>query len=342
MSVPPRLQEQLLIDLGGELSAARLLTNTVGRGQFAAAWSAAHPAGAATCWFLDVFQRDQAAAAHPAAKVAWECTADPPDERVDLAAYLCSKSGDGELVRESLQSFHERLTIGGRFVAAIDHPRDQWLHEELQKLFDKVTRRPTDEGVVYLATKKAELKKRKNYACEFDLRDQERTLKLRTRPSVFSHRRLDGGARALLTAMDIEPRMKILDFGCGCGAVGLAAALRAEEIEVLAVDSNPRAIEAAAWAAAANGAASLTTQLAANGDSLPAAAFDAVLANPPYYSHDKIAEIFVQAALHALVPGGKLWLVTKKLDYYEQTLPELFRTVAAAQVGSYLVLCAIK
>lgn len=339
----PRPQELLLIDTIGELPGERLLCNSAGRGQFAAAWTAANPNGQATCWFLDRFQCDQAALANPAAtNVSWLCAADPPEDRVSLAALVCSARGDGELTRESLQLFHERLELGGRFVAAIDNPRDQWLHEELQKLFAKVTRRPSETGVVYLATKHAELKKRKNYACEFEIRDQERPLKLRTRPSVFSHRRLDGGARALLTAMDIQPQMKVVDFGCGCGAVGLAAARRGAEIEVVGVDSNPRAVEAFQWGALANEIPRATANCAADGSVLKANSFDVVLANPPYYSNHAITKIFVEAARHALVPGGNMWLVTKRLEWYEQALPEWFRTVTAAQVGSYLVLCAVQ
>jgi spermidine dehydrogenase len=50
------------------------------------------------------------------------CEADPPAEEFDLVAWAFSKQGDGELVREMLQTGHERLVIGGRMVAAIDNP----------------------------------------------------------------------------------------------------------------------------------------------------------------------------------------------------------------------------
>ena len=68
-------------------------------------------------------------------------------------AWTFSRQGDGELTREMLQIAHERLVIGGRFLAAIDNPRDQWLHNLLRHMFPKVTRRPGDDGAVYLATK---------------------------------------------------------------------------------------------------------------------------------------------------------------------------------------------
>jgi hypothetical protein len=34
--------------------------------------------------------------------------------------------------------FMQGLAIGGQFVAAIDNPRDKWLHELLRNLFPKV------------------------------------------------------------------------------------------------------------------------------------------------------------------------------------------------------------
>ena len=141
-------------------------------------------------------------------------------------------------MRETLQMGHERLAQGGRLVASIDYARDQWLHEQLRRMFAKVTRRQSDSGVVYLATKTDPLRKLKNYAAEFAFRDGERLIQLRTRPGVFSHRELDGGARALIKTMRIEAGMRVLDLGCGSGAVGIAAAVREPGATVDAIDSS--------------------------------------------------------------------------------------------------------
>jgi len=341
----PRLrpQERLLSEVVGELPARRLLCNTAGRGQFARAYAAAYPEAAATCWFLDVYQRDQSQAADVAPQnLTFSCTADPPDDPVDVVAWAFGERGEAELTREMLQLGHERLEMGGRMVASTDKEEDQWLHGELKKLFPKVTRRPFDDGVLYLATKTAPLAKRKQYDCEFAFRDQGRLIYAYSRPSVFSHRRIDGGARTLINTMTIAPGMRILDLGCGSGAVGLAALCRADNVRVLAVDSNPRALECALRGAAKNGLTGLDTALDATGDAVPEAEFDLVLANPPYFSHYRIAELFLRTAQRALKPGGQVHVVTKTPAWFGEQMPQWFADVAGEFVKDYAVVTGRK
>jgi len=363
-----RPQEQLLIDAAAELPAGRLLCNTSGRGQFARAYAEAHPSGHATCWFLDLYQRDQAeresrglrteglgteretefSYVRPSAlspqrfAVTYVCTADPPGENYDVVAWSCSERGDGELTRDLLQAGHQRLRIDGRFVASIDNPSDQWLHEELQKLFPKVTRRPLETGVLYLATKTARLPKVKSFDAEFAFRDQGRLIFACSRPGVFSHRHIDPGARALINTMCIERRQRVLDLGCGAGVVGLAALCRADDVRVLAVDSNPRALQCAERGAKRNELAGLETSLDATGESVPPNAFDVVCANPPYYSHYKIAELFLQIAHRSLKLRGTVYVVTKTPDWFAEHMPAYFSHVEPQPVKSYWVVTGHK
>ncbi len=125
-------------------------------------------------------------------------------------AWAFTKQGNGELVRDMLQLGHERLVVGGTLAAAIDNSTDRWLHELLQNMFGKVQRQASGGGVLYTAKKTAPLKKLKQYAAELAFRDGERLIHLRTRPGVFNHRELDGGARALVKSMNVLPGMKIL------------------------------------------------------------------------------------------------------------------------------------
>ena len=339
-----RPQEQRLIDLAGELPAGRVLCNSVGRGQLAVAL-AGQADRDVTCWLLDLYQlrESERAIGRLPPNLRFACEADPPAEEFAAAALSLSRKGDSELTRELLQRAHERLPIGGLLAAAIDHAADQWLHEQLRKLFSKVTRRPLSDAVAYLATKSAPLKKHKDYACELAFRDGERLIQVRTRPGVFSHREVDGGARALVKSMQIEPDMRVLDLGCGSGAVGIAAALRAESVRVHATDSNPRAIEAVRWAAERNGVASqITAALDCDGSSVRAATFDLALANPPYYSSFRIAGLFVAIAHRALIPGGRLLVVTKTPTWYEAELPKQFGPIDTRTVGQYQVVSAVK
>ncbi|OYW13028.1 MAG: hypothetical protein B7Z55_17545 [Planctomycetales bacterium 12-60-4] len=222
-------------------------------------------------------------------------------------------------------------------IAATDKPEDQWLHAEFKKLFPKVTRRPYDNGVVYLATKTGPPPKRKQFDCEFAFRDGERLIYAYSRPSVFSHRRIDPGARRLISAMEILPGQKVLDLGCGSGTVGLAALARAEGVEVFAVDCNPRALQCAERGAEKNALTGLTTSLDALGSTVAAEAFDLVLANPPYFSNFRIAELFLAIAQRALRPKGQVLVVTKTPIWFEENMPAYFPRMTLAPVKDYVI-----
>ncbi len=341
-AVPARPQEELLLELIPSVAGKRVLCNTVGRAQFA--FAAAAEAQHVSCHFLDLYHRQQCriVAGEVATNFNLVCEADFSAGPFDLAALSFSMQGDGELVRDLIQQAHERLEIGGRMAVATDNPEDSFLHDELRKLFAKVTRRPGSAGVLYLATKTEPLRKLKNFACEFPFRDGKRLIQLRTRPGVFSHRRLDGGARALINEMQIEPGMKVLDLGCGSGAVAVAAALRADNVTVHAVDSNPRAIEATAWAASKNEVKNLTNILDCDGSHLADDSYNLVLANAPYFSNFRIAEHFARTASRTLVPGGLALFVTKTPGWYTERLPQWFSHVEPRPGKNYTIVAATK
>lgn len=336
---PPRPQEQLLIERIPSLEPRTVLCTTAGRGQFARELAATKSQANVVCLFLDLYQLQQSEREDvaPLPNLQRLCQADFPEAEVDLVVIFCSTNGIAELSRDLLQQGHDRLEMKGRLIAAIDNPDDQWLHEELRKLFPKVTREPSDDGVVYSAVKQAPLAKHKNFDVEFAFRDQGRLVFLHSRPGVFSHRRLDTGARALIIAMEIHPKMRVLDLGCGSGAVAIAAALRQPDADVWAVDSNPRAVQCAELSAVRNGVTNLTTRLDANESGIPAGHFDLILANPPYYSQYRLAELFLRTTVRCLNDRGELLIVTKSPAWFRENLPEWFHDVGEKPQKEYFV-----
>lgn len=337
-----------MIDALPELPGPRILCMTLGRGQFAIA-AARQPGSAVTLHEFDVFLADRArqfadeelgegrgvlqweASLAPVpgdqeGAVRIQCAADFATEEFDVAAIPVDPRGDGELTRELLQTAFLRLPIGGRFCAATSNNEDQWLHDELRKLYPKVTRKPERAGVLYLATKEGPLKKEKHFEDEFAFRDRERLIKAVSRPGVFNHRRLDGGARALINMMQIGEGFRVLDLGCGSGTVALAAAFAAPNVSVVAMDSNARAIECTQRGAAMNGLENVSTILNAEGDTGEPGTFDLALGNPPYYSDYRIAGIFLEAARKALKPGGTVLIVSKAAEWYVENMPVIFPT----------------
>jgi 16S rRNA G1207 methylase RsmC len=344
--LPPRPAEQILIDALGDVPGGQILCTSWGRGQFAVAAATAQASSNVRCCFLDLYALEQARRQHPnpPANLSLECAADFPEGPFDAFALPVSAAGEAELVRDCLQSGHQRLREGGTFFASTDNRSDVWLHGELRKMFAKVTRREKRQGTLFKAIKTEPLKKLKNFECQLAFRDGERLIHAVSRPGVFSHRRVDDGARALVRAATVGAGQHVLELGCGSGVVSLAAALRAPDVRVLAIDSNPRAVECTTRGAQLNGITNLEARLStaesSAGDEIPAGGFDLVVANPPYYSNFRIAEVFAGCAARALKPTGTALFVAKRTDWYTERLPQWFSEVALEPLGNYVIVRA--
>ncbi len=338
-----RPAEQLALELALELSKSRfprqLLATTLGRGQAAWKLSEQYPEVSADLWFLDDYQCQLAQQSYsaPAKNVRWLCQSDVPQTVYDMALVPCSIQGEAELTRDQMQSAFMQLEMGGVLIAAVDNPRDVWLREQFDA-FGEITQVLRNEsGIAYACVKRSELKKRKSFDCRFAFRDQGRLIHVLSRPSVFSHRRLDAGARQLLNATAVKPGMRVLDIGCGAGVVGIALALRAEGISLHAVDSNPRAVQCVLQAAEWNGVTRISTQVASDGVYGEPASFDLAVANPPYYAGNRIAACFVNAADRALKQGGELVLVTKKPGWYQSEIPGTWSRIEIEPMKDYWI-----
>ena len=114
------------------------------------------------------------------------------------------------------------------------------------------------------------------------------------------------------------------------------------EIEVTAIDANPRALECTRRGAELNGFPAPRTILNADADCGEPGTFDLVLTNPPYYSNFRIGEILVQGAEQALKPGGILQLVTKNPDAYLSLVDSGFQDATVTPVRQYQVVRAVK
>ncbi|MDI6770961.1 MAG: methyltransferase [bacterium] len=128
---------------------------------------------------------------------------------------------------------------------------------------------------------------------------------------VFAHRRFDAGTHLLIDAIEVRRDDRILDLGCGYGAVGLVAAALATRGRVWLVDLNRRA----AWMAHVNAAAhGLTNVCVLVGDG--AAPFrdgsvDLVVTNPPIRAGRRVVTEFIEGAWRVLRPGGRFYMVVR-------------------------------
>ena len=324
----------------------RVISTTVGRGQAALAIAAERPDADVTLWCLDLFPMAAAVASWGVAPAGLRavCTPDMPPGPYDLAVVPLSKAGEAELSRDILQAAIRQLRIGGRLVAAIDNARDNWLREQLAETGEKVRVRPAPDAdtVAYIVEKTREPSRDRDFSCRFVFRDRERLLTAVTRPGVFAHRRIDPGARHLLNAVDLAPQTRVVDIGCGSGCVAMGLAARDPSILVHAIDGSARAVECTRLGAGINGLDNVTVALECEGRVPEPGSYDLAVANPPYYSDFRIAELFVEAARTALAPGGTLLIVTKQPTWYLEHLPSSWQDVAREEVKHYHLIEAVR
>ena len=162
-------------------------------------------------------------------------------------------------------------------------------------------------------------------------------LALETAPGLFSPRQADRGTLAMLSAVDLAPGMKVLDLGCGCGLVGILAAKRCGEANVVLCDVDPLAVDIARKNALRNGVGGVRIVLSDGFRALDEAGFDLILSNPPYQSDFSVAKHFIEKGFNRLRPGGRMVMVTKRRDWYRNKLAAIFGGVRVREIDGYFV-----
>jgi 16S rRNA (guanine1207-N2)-methyltransferase len=250
--------------------------------------------------------------------------------------------GERELKRDIVEQSYHVLSDGGQLVVLSPVAKDQFYPTLIKKIFGRGALLTAGIGTAIWAARRGD-KPRRRHEVIFHVRDGESSLVFRSQPGVFTYGRLDDGARALAEVMRVEPGDRILDIGCGVGAVGILAARRAGSHSTLTlVDSHCRAVRLAAENAAALGVPNVTAHAAAQLEGMPAAAFDLALANPPYYAQNAIARLFIEGAHRALASGGRFYLVTKQADVVGEMMAAVFGEPKIELRRGYAVLCATK
>jgi len=141
--------------------------------------------------------------------------------------------------------------------------------------------------------------------------------------------------------MDVEPRDRVLDIGCGCGTNGIFAWQQAQpDGHITFVDSNVRAITLAEHNARSNGVTAFDVIATSMVEGPREGSFDVALANPPYFAGGTVARRFIERARVMLKPDGRFYMVTKQPAESAALIEETFGAVEAFMNRGYMVLCA--
>ena len=169
-------------------------------------------------------------------------------------------------------------------------------------------------------------------------------LNIVTDAGVFSRDGLDTGTRALIRAL---PPLtgRVLDLGCGWGAVGLALGRAFPALQIVMTDINRRAVDLARRNLAANGVRAEVVQ----GDGFEAVhgPFDAIITNPPIRAGKAVIHGLFATAREYLAPGGSLYLVMRKQQGAPSALKYLKEIYAEAEIidrsaGYHVIRAAMK
>ena len=167
------------------------------------------------------------------------------------------------------------------------------------------------------------------------------TVTLDTGDYYFSPDEIDRGTLAMLSAVEASPEDKILDLGCGYGIVGIYLA-KLSGAEVVMSDVSEDAVRLSEENLKLNG---VTSARVVQSDGLSAVEdkdFSLILSNPPYHTDFKVAKGFIENGFRKLKVGGRMIMVTKRLDWYKNKLISVFGGVRIKEIDGYYVFEAEK
>ena len=146
----------------------------------------------------------------------------------------------------------------------------------------------------------------------------------------------------MLSVIDFLPDDKVLDLGCGYGVVGILAGKLIGEENVIMCDVSEQAIEYAKINLRINDVPDIRIKLSDGYQNIEEKDFTLILSNPPYHTDFSVAKHFIEVGFKKLVLGGKLIMVTKRLDWYKNKLTSVFGGVRVHEINGYYVFVAEK
>ena len=167
-------------------------------------------------------------------------------------------------------------------------------------------------------------------------------LVLQTNEEVFSPTAVDKGTRAMLSFVKFTQEDKVLDLGCGCGVVGICAAKQIGAEKVVMCDISQNAVLLSKQNAEANDVGAVIIRQSDGLKEISESGFTLILSNPPYHTDFAVAKGFIEDGFKKLSIGGKMVMVTKRLDWYRNKLSSVFGGVTVKEKDGYYIFLAEK
>ncbi len=142
---------------------------------------------------------------------------------------------------------------------------------------------------------------------------------------IFGAEGLDPGTALLIESMTVGASDRVLDLGCGWGAVGVAAAKAAPGGRVVLTDVNRRAAHLARSNLRRNGVGNAEVRVGSLFEPVAGETFDLIATNPPYHAGRPLVLALLAGARTHLAEGGRLVVVGKGsqgIRFYQSWLEE--------------------
>lgn len=173
-------------------------------------------------------------------------------------------------------------------------------------------------------------------------RNNEMELKFQTNDKVFSPKAIDAGTISMLSKVDFVPTDKVLDLGCGYGFVGIYAGQFICSSQVTMSDISDDALRLAKENIALNNVNGIKVVKSNGLDNIDDSGFTLILANPPYHEDFSVPKNYIEKGYKKLAVGGKMYLVTKRKEWYKKKLITVFGGTKIHEINGYYVFVAEK
>ena len=165
--------------------------------------------------------------------------------------------------------------------------------------------------------------------------------------NVFSSSRLDLGSRFFLQHLPrIDGPSRIIDLGCGNGVVGLMAAHKNPQAELVFVDESYMAVASARTNFSAAFGKTRKAEFRVNDglDGMQADSADLVLLNPPFHQQHAVGDAtawrMFRQSRNCLIRGGELRIIGNRHLAYQAKLQRLFGNCRLVASNSKFVICS--
>lgn len=172
------------------------------------------------------------------------------------------------------------------------------------------------------------------------LKDIELTFE--TSKDLFSPKAIDLGTEFMLSKVVFAEEDKVLDLGCGYGVVGILAAKIIGPENVVMVDVNQEAIKISKVNSEANNVSEIKIFESDGLSNVNDFDFTVILSNPPYHVDFSVPKNFIEKGFNRLKMGGKMYMVTKRKEWYKNKLVSVFGGVKIWEENGYYVFMSIK